>query len=727
MADPLPSLDLRLTPDWLKESESVNRYADYADEDPGGHRGRRERRDDRPRRPNQNRQRRDGSPGRRETGGPNRPGSQQRPARPPGQASRDTAAGSHQERATDARRGREEPVQEQVEPAAVQVDFLPEERAFSKVIQQIKQGHAAYPLFGLARMFLERPERHRVRIRSLNDAVMLYQLGDDGPIAMEMPALERIAFGEKKDDFYTSEIVEKEPIKGNFTSVARCGLSGRLLGPTNYHTFQKVIRSLYEQRFSRRMSFEEYRRSIEITSNPELVNQWKEEARKVVNYTTKDEENPAAFENVAAMEQHFRANYLEELIKPCLAAEVSGDVARHLPDRSIIAAIRRARERENRFPAQMAGALRHGLNQAGLHVFKHKKRILYISTIRPQLFDPNQAKVSPGLEAILASLRSYPRITRKQLAEKVLKRLLGEKSADESSPEYLQAKSSLPTDLLWLAKAGHVIEFADGTLDLPLPPKAVEKAGATQESGAQDEDAADEQAETESAADVSVTDEPAEEVESATVEHAPVQEHVPTEHQASIEAEASLEQHIPVEEHVPTEHQASVEAEASLEQHIPVEEHVPTEHQAFAEVETSLEQHIPVEEHVPTEHQASAEAEASLEQHVPVEEHVPTEHQASAEVEASLEQHVPVEAHAAVTEHEVQPAESVVTETPSVPEQEAASQEQPEAKVEPTEASHALTSDAPEPHESTPAQSTAVTDSHDKNPTTQEEWATAGK
>jgi hypothetical protein len=581
-------------------------------------------------------------------------------------------------------------------------------------------------------MFLERPERHRVRIRSLNDAVMLYQLGDDGPIAMEVAALERIAFNEKKDDFYTSEIVEKEPIKGNFTSVARCGLSGRLLGPTNYHTFQKVIRSLYEQRFSRRMSFEEYRRSIEITSNPELVNQWKEEARKVVNYTTKDEENPAAFENVAAMEQHFRENHLDNLIKPCLAAEVSGDVARHLPDRSIIAAIRRARERENRFPAQMAGALRHGLNQAGLHVFKHKKRILYISTIRPQLFDPNHARVSAGLEAILATLRSYPRITRKQLAEKVLKRLLGEKSADENSPEYLQAKNSLPTDLLWLAKAGHVIEFADGTLDLPLPPKAVEKPGTTQESGAQDEGSADELPETESATDIPVTEEPAEEVESP-IEHVSVQqeavveEHVPTEHQASAEAEASVEHHAPVKEHVPTEHQASAEAEASVEHHAPVEEHVPTEHHASAEAEASVEHHAPVEEHVATEHHASAEAEASVEHHLPVEEHAPTEHRASAEPEASVEHHALVEAHAPVTEHEVQPAESVVTEAPSVPEEEAHFQEQPEAKVEPTEPSHTLTSAAPEPHEGTPVQPTPITDTHDQNPTTEEEWATAGK
>jgi hypothetical protein len=225
------------------------------------------------------------------------------------------------------------------------------------------------------------------------------------------------------------------------------------------------------------MSFEEYRRTIEITTDPTIVNQWKEEARKVMTFRTKEGDPPLTFESLSALEQHFRENYLQKVVKPCLAAEIYGDHVRHLPDRSVVAAIRKARDRENRFPAQMAGALRHGLNQAGLHVFKHKKRILYISTVRPQLFDPNQASLSLGLAAILAALRSYPRITRKQLAEKVLAKLLGEKSRDTSSSEYAQARTNLASDLLWLAKAGHVIEFSDGTLDLPLSPKAPEQKG----------------------------------------------------------------------------------------------------------------------------------------------------------------------------------------------------------------------------------------------------------
>jgi hypothetical protein len=310
---------------------------------------------------------------------------------------------------------------------------------------------------------------------------MIYQFGDYGPVAMDPAALERNAFSEKKDEYYETQIIEKEPIKGSFSSVARCSLTGKLLGPTNYHAFQPALRALYEQRFNKRMSFEDYRRTIEITSNPQIVEQWKEEARKAVTFRTKDPQDPVSFENPAAVEQHFRTHYLPRLVRPCLAAELSGETARHLPDRGIVAAIRKARDRENRFPAQIAGALRHGLNQAGLHVFKHKKRILYISTVRPQLFDPNQASVSSNLSAILSAIRSHPKISRKQLAEKVLSKLAGAAVSNEASAEYQHAKTALATDLIWLAKAGHIIEFADGTLDLPLPPKLIdpEKGSAT--------------------------------------------------------------------------------------------------------------------------------------------------------------------------------------------------------------------------------------------------------
>ena len=109
-----------------------------------------------------------------------------------------------------------------------------------------------------------------------------------------------------------STLRESEPIKGNFSNVARCRLSGTLLGPTNHHNYQSQLRSLYEQRFSRRMSFADYQRQIEIVNDAELIERWKEEARKVTTYTTSRETRflrPSLPRSDT--ERHFRSHYLE--------------------------------------------------------------------------------------------------------------------------------------------------------------------------------------------------------------------------------------------------------------------------------------------------------------------------------------------------------------------------------------------------------------------------------
>ena len=63
-----------------------------------------------------------------------------------------------------------------------------------------------------------------------------------------------------------------------------------MLGPTNHHDYQRRLRNIYEQRFSRRMSFPEYQHKIEIVSDPAVVDKWKEDARKQTSFTTLREE-----------------------------------------------------------------------------------------------------------------------------------------------------------------------------------------------------------------------------------------------------------------------------------------------------------------------------------------------------------------------------------------------------------------------------------------------------
>ncbi len=156
---------------------------------------------------------------------------------------------------------------------------MPYSPAFENVVAQIKSGSVAYSLFALARLFLEKPVGYEVCLTAKQESP-LYQLGDNGMVSADREFLERNAFRFTHPDFYKLDISETDPIKGNFSNVARCRLSGTLLGPTNHHSYQPQLRSLYEQRFSRRMSFADYQRQIEIVSDATLVERWKEEARK---------------------------------------------------------------------------------------------------------------------------------------------------------------------------------------------------------------------------------------------------------------------------------------------------------------------------------------------------------------------------------------------------------------------------------------------------------------
>ena len=207
------------------------------------------------------------------------------------------------------------------------IRFLPRQTVFENVVAQIKSGSVAYSLFVLARLFLEKPGRYEVRLTAKAEAP-LYQLGEDGAVSVDREFLERNAFRFAQRDFYQVNVVESDPIKGNFSNVARCRLSGTLLGPTNHHAYQPQLRSLYEQRFSRRMSFADYQRQIEIVSDPAVVERWKDEARKVTTYTTLREETPLTFSSAAEAERHFRSHYFPALIRNVDDVTIGGTSSR---------------------------------------------------------------------------------------------------------------------------------------------------------------------------------------------------------------------------------------------------------------------------------------------------------------------------------------------------------------------------------------------------------------
>lgn len=444
MPAPTPTedlLDLRMLPAWANEPARPNEYSDFQGEegDAGDRRTRRDRERRGPRRDDKRKDR------------PGRDGGSRRP--------QDAKRGRGPQRERERGPERERRPEVAAEPLAVAIRFLPHQRAFENVIAQIKSSPIAYSVFALARLFLEKPERYDVRL-TMPEGAQLFQLGEKGPAATDRRILEGSAFANARDDFYNVEVTQNEPLKGNFSNVARCRLSGTLLGPTNHHAYQPQLRNLYETRFSRRMSFPDYQRQVEIVSDPAVVEEWKEQARNVTTYHVKDAEPPQSFSNSADAERHFRQNYLPGLLREANELTINGVLSRRLPDRRLGRAIEDAWAQETRSPAKMMQELAGGLRGAGLNIFRHRRGMLFVSPVRAKAFGHERAGVSASINAILEKVAATPGINRKQLAEQ-----LAVADADAAAAE--RAKMTLANDLHWLIREGYVIEFNDGSLDLP--------------------------------------------------------------------------------------------------------------------------------------------------------------------------------------------------------------------------------------------------------------------
>lgn len=448
--EPADLLDLKLLPAWVKEPGGARNYEHYTGEEESGvpkkGQGRLQHRKTKRRTSNSD----------KSQAGIQRPTS--KADRPHREGLRRKRGGSDRRSNGDKNRpapNRHVPI---TQTPPVTIRFLPYSLAFENVAVQIKSGSVAYSLFALARFFLEKPVGYEVCLKATQESP-LYQLGDNSMVSADREFLERNAFRFAHPDFYKIDISEIDPIKGNFSNVARCRLSGTLLGPTNHHSYQPQLRSLYEQRFSRRMSFTDYQRQIEIVSDAALVERWKEEARKVTTYTTLREENPLTFSSAVEAERHFRSHYLPGLIRSVEEVTIGGTHSRSLPHGILNRAIEEAWARESRSPSNMMQELASRFRQNGLHVFRHRRGMLLVSPIRERAFVHERAGVSPSVNAILEALSGTAAISRKQLFEK----LIGDGASEDAEARSL----ALASDLRWLINEGYVIEFNDGSLDRP--------------------------------------------------------------------------------------------------------------------------------------------------------------------------------------------------------------------------------------------------------------------
>jgi quinol monooxygenase YgiN len=443
----LPLDELELTPQWVKAVTPSFRDHTGEDRGPRKHdRGFRDRDRDRGPRPDR--------PPRARTGSPDR---QQKLGFQP-----------HRDR---QRAPQPQPPREITAP--VEVAFLPEEKGFAAMLATMKESRRAYALFDLAKLVLNKPERHQLKLTRKPAAdgarAPLHVVIATEQVFLSQDQALRSIFQHHADLVCKETKTPVDPPKGNFLFVSRCGFTGEILGPPNYHEYQSRIVRHHQERL-RHVSFEEFKSRIQSVKDPEAVKAWMESMSTKTEYECLLDAEPKKFANREELHRHVAAEHLDKLVSTVPETIISGPASRKLEHPGILEAIREAWVSERRFPLKTANGMQTRLRREGFSFFKHRKGITYICATKPKRFEAGQT-LTEHVQKIVAFLRAKDGCTRKQLLDHLV---------PASSPDAPAAgQEQLLADLHWLIQDGYVVEFHNGRLTVledrppkPSPPPA---------------------------------------------------------------------------------------------------------------------------------------------------------------------------------------------------------------------------------------------------------------
>ncbi|WP_050030502.1 hypothetical protein [Verrucomicrobium sp. BvORR034] len=432
---PLDLSSLRLAPSWVADfgKSKPSTGADFPEEDT------RQRRDfkDRGRDGGRGGMNRGGFGDRRGPGGPGGGGGDRRsfdkPRSGPGGDRRDDRRGGGfrgdrdrggRQYGQDDRGGRPSFDQAPRPVPGLTVGVEPEARATEAMAAMIRTAGKAYSVFDAARLVLANGERFHVKFSLAADAPgKLYTVPQDGSLWLgREDALAHFLHSEALKEFYVSEQIELEEPKGNFTSVAVCGMSGEPLGPPSHHSYQTNLHRLHRERFNH-LPFEEYKRRVRTDNTPEAVEKWKESQKHGTQWVWQKGEvaegaEPLRFKSRSDMETHFRKEHADNLVGEVSEATVSGNIPKRLLAPALYNHLRRAVDEARKHLLATAQQLCSGFEHHGLKLFKRRGGKLWVSRVRPRSLD-SSVVLSDRIAKLVELIKTKPGVSTKELLDLV--------------------------------------------------------------------------------------------------------------------------------------------------------------------------------------------------------------------------------------------------------------------------------------------------------------------
>ncbi len=391
---------------------------------------------------------------------------------------------------------------------------MPSEESLDLLAKEVTQTGRTFSVFDLAKVLLQGRDRFRVTFENKEKTV--FRCREDNSVWLtKEEAVSHLWRADWRSKFYTEVQVEGEAPSGSFQAVAKCGMTGKYLGPPNYHAYQVNVAAIHREQFGH-MPLERFKSKIVMERGEEAVNAWLEsmkittqwkiaepaaeapaeetpateevskaevkeevapeavapEVTEEVAPETAESEAPAEeeaapvaegepaateeaelFKAARDVEQHFLANHFEAAFEETNRAWVMGDIQGKNLSPGLLTLLKNSVIEEKRYPANLMPIVCRQLSGRHVAVFKWAKK-LKVGPSRPHAV-PADAKLAERPQAIIDYLKENSGKKLKELWDK----FLPEDSTDEVKGQWYH-------DLHWLLNQGHAILLSDTSLHL---------------------------------------------------------------------------------------------------------------------------------------------------------------------------------------------------------------------------------------------------------------------
>ncbi|MDP1580795.1 MAG: hypothetical protein Q8M02_10980 [Candidatus Didemnitutus sp.] len=380
----------------------------------------------------------------------------------------------------------------------------PEDVGFAAMVKAVRTSCRTFQLFEITKAVLEKNDRFVVvlqrkpseRREGDEAAVEGEKSGKPAPLFMAMPdhmpfeteeaAIQHVLKNHLAR-FFSSEDVEVEAPKGNFPIINKCGITGELLGPPNYHKYQQLIQQHHATKLGR-MTFERFRESIISSREPEVVQAWQDKMKKATRYTwqpapvkpaapaaatevaaapaapapeeaaesapteTPGEAAPVAeapvlptFDSFEEARAYLLSNARERVVRAVENVRFHGKLIETLPAGEIKRAVEGHVERQRRFPLDTANALRGRLRREGFTIFKKGSRgVSYVCAVKRRFRVPGQV-FSESISTLIEFVEKNPMIHLRDLPKRFLEIEIPVAAAPAPTPAVENAENAEPT------------------------------------------------------------------------------------------------------------------------------------------------------------------------------------------------------------------------------------------------------------------------------------------